>query len=89
MKTPTALAFALLSLVWIAAAPAPTQITPELDLPDFESADPGICAPAPQFQVNPCIEHCEDIRRWCDANCSTSLCHRECRDSAVECMTQC
>lgn len=90
MKTPRALAFALLALVVIAAAPAPTQIIPELALPGLAPADPsGIGAPAPLPKVNPCILQCLEIRQECDAGCSTSQCHRECRDSAVECVSHC
>ena len=81
MKTLLALAFALLALVMVAAAPAPTEIAP---------ADPaGICEAAPVFQFNPCFAHCLEIREECDAGCSTTQCHRECRDSAIACMSNC
>lgn len=90
MKTRPALAFALLALVLIAAAPAPTEIAPELVLPDLAPAEPiGIGEPAPLPQLNPCITQCLEIREECDAGCSTSQCHRECRDSAVECVSHC
>lgn len=80
MKTP--LAFALLALVMTAPAPAPTEIAPELALPDLAPA-------APVFQLNPCFQECQAIREECDAGCSTTQCHRECRDSAVQCMSNC
>ena len=90
MKTPTALAFALLALVMIAATPAPTESAPELALPELAPADPiGICEPAPVFQINPCFAECIAIREECDAGCSTTQCHRECRDSAIQCMSNC
>lgn len=90
MKTPPALAFALLALVVIAAAPAPTEIAPELALPGLAPADPTeIGAPAPLPQINPCFAQCLEIREECDAGCSTSQCHRECRDSAIECISHC
>ncbi|HWM93874.1 MAG TPA: hypothetical protein VN493_24155 [Thermoanaerobaculia bacterium] len=90
MKTPSALAFALLALVMIAAAPAPTGIAPALALPGLAPADPTrIGEPAPLPKINPCFEQCLEIREWCDAGCSTSQCHRECRDSAVECISHC
>jgi len=92
MKTPTTLAFALLALVMIAAAPAPTEIAPELALTCLAPADTtgiGEPAPLPQFQFNPCFAECLAIREECDAGCSTTQCHRECRDSAIQCMSNC
>jgi hypothetical protein len=92
MKTPSALAFALLALVMVAAAPAPapTEIAPELALSCLAPAAPtGIEEPAPVFQINPCFAQCIAIREECDAGCSTTQCHRECRDSAIQCMSNC
>jgi len=87
MKTLAALAFALLALVTFAASPAQAETAPEPALP---AADPaGICEPAPVFQINPCFAACLAIREECDAGCSTTQCHRECRDSAIECMSHC
>jgi hypothetical protein len=90
MKTPPALVFALLALVVITAAPAPTEIAPEVALPGLAPANPtGIGATAPLPKVNPCFTQCLAIREECDAGCSTTQCHRECRDSAVECISHC
>lgn len=89
MKILPVLAFVLLALVMSAAAPAPTEITPEIDSPSLTPANPGIDEPSPLPQLNSCFTQCQDIREWCDAGCSTSFCHRECRDSAVECMSHC
>jgi hypothetical protein len=90
MKTPSALAFALLALVMIAAAPAPTETAPEIASPGLAPAAPtGIEEPAPVFQINPCFAQCIAIREECDAGCSTTQCHRECRDSAIQCMSNC
>jgi hypothetical protein len=90
MKTLPVLAFALLALVAITAAPAPTGTAPELALPGLAPADPtGIGTPAPLPQVSPCLSQCLAIREECDAGCSTTQCHRECRDSAVQCVSHC
>lgn len=90
MKTLRALTFALLALVVVAAAPAPTETVPEISLPDLAPADPiGIEAPASLPQLNSCLAQCLEIRRECDANCSTTQCHRECRDSAIQCISNC
>lgn len=94
MKTPPALAFVVLAIVAMAAAPAPTglpaQAAPELVQPDLAPADPvGIGNPAPLPRLSPCLEECLAIRRECDAGCSATWCYRECRDSAVQCSSQC
>lgn len=95
MKTPSTLAFVLLAFVMIAAAPAPTEIAPEppeqalADLTPADLTGIGGPAPLPQFQINPCFALCIEIREECDAGCSTTQCHRECRDSAIECMSHC
>ena len=90
MKTQSALAFALLALLLIAAAPAPTETAPELSLPDLASTYPAeIGTPDPLFRANPCFDQCLAIRAQCDANCTTTQCHRECRDSAIQCLSQC
>lgn len=46
-------------------------------------------APALSASISACLDRCDDIRAACDAGCSTSLCHRECRDSAVQCVSRC
>ena len=92
MKTLPVLAFALLALVAIAAAPAPTEIAPALVLSDPAPADPAVIgaqAPAPLPKVPPCFDECMEIRAECDAGCSTTQCHRECRDSAIQCLSNC
>jgi hypothetical protein len=94
MKTLPALAFALLAVVAITAAPAPipapTGTAPELALPSLAPAAPaGIGTPAPLPQLNSCFTQCLAIRDECDAGCSTTQCHRECRDSAVQCTSNC
>jgi hypothetical protein len=96
MKTSPALTFAL-ALVLCAAAPGPTEIAPALVLPDLAPAPanltpadpPEIGTPAPVPQTPTCFEECTAIRAECDANCTTTLCHRECRDSAIQCLSDC
>jgi hypothetical protein len=39
--------------------------------------------------ISACLDRCDEIRAMCDAGCSTSQCHRECRDSAVRCVRRC
>ena len=94
MKTLSALTFALLAVVAITAAPAPAPVpagtAPELALPSLAPAAPiGIGTPAPLPQINPCLAQCLAIREECDDGCSTTQCHRECRDSAVQCVSHC
>lgn len=90
MKTSSALAFVLLTLVAIAVAPAPTELAPEPALSSPAPADPaGIEAPAPLSKANSCFTECYAIRRECDAGCTFDACHRECRDSAIACLSQC
>jgi len=74
MKIRFALVFALLAFTLTAATP-PTK-----------GAGP---APALSASISACLDRCDDIRAACDAGCSTSLCHRECRDSAVQCVSRC
>ena len=96
MKTSPVLTFAL-ALVLCAAAPGPTEIAPTLVLPDlapatesFTPADPAeIGTPAPVPQTPTCFQECMAIRAECDANCTTTQCHRECRDSAIQCLSNC
>ena len=74
MKIRFALAFALLAFA-MTAATLPTT-----------GAEP---APAMSASINDCLDQCDEIRATCDAGCSTSQCHRECRDSAVQCVRRC
>jgi hypothetical protein len=45
--------------------------------------------PALPASIAECLDRCDAIRATCDAGCSTSQCHRECRDSAVQCVRRC
>lgn len=74
MKIRFALVFALLALAMTAVTPPATGAGP---------------APAMTASLGDCLNRCDDIRAMCDAGCSTSSCHRECRDSAVQCVRTC